>query len=173
MSIPCGKYVIIARSFSFSVAVKNLACLYLSSNFSSKCRMILLVFYFMLYPSTRKLSLWVISARVQTKVSVAVSLFYNILLRLGPGYSFVVFNHHFAIVFFFILGAKTKGWGDSIKYFLLYILKFTVKKCKNVVMLWIPHASDNRASMFKSTKNFLSSKATLNGWIIESADEEK
>ena len=75
----CGKYVIIARSFFFVlVAVKNLAFLYLSSNFSSKCRMILpsaIMFYFVLYPSTRKFSLWVSSACVQTKVSVAVSLF--------------------------------------------------------------------------------------------------
>ena len=70
-------------------------------------------------------------------------------------------------------GTKTKGWGDSIKYFFLYILKFTVKKCKNVVMFWIPHASNNRASMLKSTKNFLSSKTTLNGGIIESGGEEK
>ena len=31
---------------------------------------------------TRKLSLWVISARVQTKVSIAVSLYFKVLIRL-------------------------------------------------------------------------------------------
>ena len=40
-------------------------------------------------------------------------------------------------------------------------------------MLWIPHASNNRASMFELIKNFLSSKTTLNGCIIEWEGEEE
>ena len=144
LQCPCGKYVIIARSPFFSVAVKNLAFLYLSSNFSSKCRMILPVFYFMLYPSTRKLSLWVISARVQKSECSRIAILFSFLGE----------------------GQRQRAGGTQSNIFFLYILKFIVSEKiqeKSVLMFWIPYASNNRALMFELIKNFLSSKTTLNG----------
>ena len=94
-----------------------------------------------LYPSTRKLSLQVISARKQTKVSitlVAVSLFTlsSVIQALSIAFAYFDVNHNFDIKLFsfsfFMRRVKPRGWGTQSNTIFLYILKFTdLKNCNN------------------------------------------
>ena len=121
------KYVPIARSFSGRFLVKNLGFfLFKEVQFREQNATSISHFAIFpwLYPSTRKLSVQVISARLQTKVSIAliaVSLFIflSVIQALSIGFAYFVVNHNFGIKLFsfsFLCESKAKGLGDSIKH---------------------------------------------------------
>ena len=118
---------------------------------------------------------------MQTKVSLAMSLF--ILLSVNEALSiafpyFVQLSSCITIslcCFLFYSRSKAKGLGglNQTQYFSTFLNSLFLKKCKSILMFWIPHASNNPVSMFELIKNFLSSKTTLNGCIIEWEGEEE
>ena len=66
--------------------------------------------------------------------------------------------------FLFYARSKAKGLGglNQTPYFSTFLNSLFLKKCKSILMFWIPHATNNRASMFELIKTLLSSKTTLN-----------
>ena len=57
---------------------------------------------------------------------------------------------------------RGRGALNQTLLFYLCLHLLLLKKCKSVLMFWIPLASVNCASMFELIKNFLSSITTLN-----------
>ena len=66
--------------------------------------------------------------------------------------------------------SKANGLGalNQTPFSYIFLNLLFLKKFKSILMFWVPYASNNRASMLELIKNFLSSKTTINGWIIES-----
>ena len=88
---------------------------------------------------------------------------------------FVVVNHNFAIVTFFSGRSKAKGLGGLNQtpfFYIIFVNSLFLKKCKSVLMFWIPYASNNRASMFELIKNFLSPITTLKSAKHQASSEQ-
>ena len=156
----------------FPMLVKNFGHRFYTCKFSSKSRMILLSTIQLYFHDCSHLHVSLafgLVVRVQTKLSLAISLFIllsvNQALSTAFPYFVVVVNHNFAIVFFFYARSKTKGLGrlNQTPFSYIFLNSLFLKKCKSILMFWIPQASNNRASIFELIKNFLSSKTTLNG----------